>query len=156
MKLISMTDFVLEVAKEREDYEANYEGSWFYSGHDFDKCMKYANFLKQPLKLEMFVTCDKEGSVLEEPPKQWMEEYKNSLEGDFSDWYTACFNYEQAKEKVLFEGFEINDFKITDKGIMMNSKKWKSVWMIDNRNVEEMVYINAAITFSGLKQLGLD
>ena len=44
MKLIPMTDFVLEQHAESSN-QNEFE----------DNCYKYANFLKQPLKLEMFI-----------------------------------------------------------------------------------------------------
>ena len=51
MKLISMTDFVLEVSKQTTN-----EGNSLV--RNFNKIKNYAQFLKQPLKLEMFVPCD--------------------------------------------------------------------------------------------------
>ena len=56
MKLISMTDYVLLQHAESSN-QNEFE----------DKCFKYATFLKQPLKLEMFVPCDEDGNVLEKP-----------------------------------------------------------------------------------------
>ena len=38
--------------------------------HELEKyrqIFKYAKFLKKPLKLEMFVPCDEDGNILEEP-----------------------------------------------------------------------------------------
>ena len=56
MKLISMQDFVLE-----QNNEA-------YSKDQFvERVEAYANFLKEPLKLEMFIPCDDNGKVLEQP-----------------------------------------------------------------------------------------
>ena len=54
MKLISMTDFVLYCSKN--------------VGHPrtINSIISYAEFLKQPLKLEMFVACDENGNILEE------------------------------------------------------------------------------------------
>lgn len=46
MKLISMTDFVLEIGKQTE--EKTY--AWY-----FLKVTKYTTFLKQPLTLDMFI-----------------------------------------------------------------------------------------------------
>lgn len=46
MKLISMTDFVLESISKFNTYE---------SEENLNSIVKYANFLKQPLKLEMFI-----------------------------------------------------------------------------------------------------
>lgn len=85
-KLISMTDFVLE------------QGNPSNTDSQFaDKVMGYANFIKKPLKLEMFVPCDEDGYVLEEPI--------DSIGG--VELYSE--RYKQAKEKVLFEGFEFFD-----------------------------------------------
>ena len=46
MKLISMTDFVLESISKFNTYEPE---------ENLNLIIKYANFLKQPLKLEMFI-----------------------------------------------------------------------------------------------------
>lgn len=82
MKLISMTDFVLKQA----------DNCMFY-----DKVRNYAKFLKQPLELGMFIPCDENNTLLEEPenPKQSPESFKKYDE------------YVKAKERVLFEGFHI-------------------------------------------------
>ena len=53
MKLISMTDFVISLW----DKDITTE--------DFAQTtIKYATFLKQPLKLEMFIPCDEDGNIL--------------------------------------------------------------------------------------------
>ena len=49
MKLISMVDFVLEQNKILETYVNHLRRPLF------ERCVNYANFLKQPLKLEMFI-----------------------------------------------------------------------------------------------------
>jgi len=54
-KLISMVNFVLEQSGIYNTYESELELKTIRS---------YANFLKQPLKLEMFVCVDDEGNVL--------------------------------------------------------------------------------------------
>ena len=96
MKLITMTDFVLE---------QNYITTLDISQIDFydkelsvlSKIRNYANFLKKPLKLEMFVTCDDNGNVLEDIIGHGMiHNYSEKLK-----------QYEQAKDKVLFDGFDI-------------------------------------------------
>lgn len=88
--LIPMTDFVLK---------QNYTTTLDISQIDFyDKELKilstirnYAELLKQPLKLEMFVPCDEDGNVLGEPQSAWSD---------------GIEQWEKAKEKVLFEGFK--------------------------------------------------
>lgn len=60
--------------------------------------------------LNRFVPCDLEGNVLEKP-----KNYKSNFEEEFNSvnrnetckpWYDKCLTYQQAKEGVLFEGFE--------------------------------------------------
>ena len=67
----------------------------------------YDDFLEQPLKLEMFVPCDEEGNILEEP-KRWEDylQYPDSFDGN-KEW-GELYDYQQAKEKVLFEGIDLD------------------------------------------------
>jgi len=92
MKLISMTDFVLE----QEDS---------YYNQRFFKIEKYAKFLKQPLELWMFVPCYFRDGI-------WISYAKDTLLNTidlFNEW-------EQAKERCLFEGgksgFRIHEHKV--------------------------------------------
>lgn len=57
-----MVDFVLE----ESDKIYNKEDANIFAS----KVNTYASFLKQPLKLGMFVPCDEDGNVLEEPKKK--------------------------------------------------------------------------------------
>ena len=87
-KLISMTDFVLEQRlKHSESFKS--------------KVYAYANFIKKPLTLGMFVPCDEDGNVLEEPDR-WDDYVKapESFDGN-KEWYDL-YAYEQAKEMCLF------------------------------------------------------
>ena len=103
MKLISMTDFVLQ--EQKGEQQVNCITSNLH--HKLIKIKKYANFLKQPLKLEMFVPCDEDGNKLQEPEefKEWMksDHYFNASENVTHQ----CRMYKKAKEKVLFDGFDI-------------------------------------------------
>ena len=57
----------------------------------------YKDFLKQSLELWMFVPCDENGNVLEDI-------IGNGMIHNYSE---KVKQYEQAKDKVLFEGFDI-------------------------------------------------
>ena len=83
-KLISMTDFVLETLNPLN-----------FGSIEVKSIINYAKFLKQPLKKGMFVPCDDDDNILKKPNK-----YTSNLQ--IND------EYEKAKEKVLFEGFEWN------------------------------------------------
>ncbi len=100
MKLISMTDFVLQQQNES------------YSKDQFvERVEAYANFLKEPLKLEMFIPCDEDGKVLEEPKgyKYWIKDDENGAYN--GDDESKCRQYQKTKEKVLFKGFDLSTAK---------------------------------------------
>ena len=92
--LIPMTDFVLEQLNEQNSRTKPMR-------EVFNSLEKYAKFLKQPLKLEMFVPCDEDGNILKEP-KRWEDylQYPDSFDGN-KEW-DELYDYQQAKEKILF------------------------------------------------------
>lgn len=97
--LIPMTDFVNNVGN-IENYPSHENAlSWIYN---------YATFLKQPLKLEMFVPCDDEGNILEEPKieEEDVDEHTTQIFAQYQ------YDLDKSKEKVLFEGFKIYDYKL--------------------------------------------
>ncbi len=86
-----MTDFVNQIGN-MENYPGHEKAlSWIYN---------YATFLKQPLRLEMFVPCDDNGNVLEEPTRDNFLTHGICRTDDFTK---ALKEYKKAKEKVLFE-----------------------------------------------------
>lgn len=106
MKLISMTDFVL--------HESFGVGNEIINKVIFyNKCSNYAQFLKQSLKLEMFVPCDDNGSVLSEPKCN----HSFDIHGEVVLHHEGCNikDWNKSKEKVLFEGFESVDTRNKDR-----------------------------------------
>ncbi len=88
-----MTDFVLEQEKkgmQNTDRPLR-----------FERILKYAKFLKQPLTLSMFVPTDDEGNV--------MKEAYEVFERDCTECDEYIFRHQQAKERVIFEGCGIFD-----------------------------------------------
>ena len=70
-----------------------------------DVTYKYAKFLGQKPTLGMFVPCDEDGNVLEEPKnfKEWCVKALNTTyDLDLSKYEI----YQQALSRVVFEGFE--------------------------------------------------
>ena len=94
MKLISMTEFVLAQREKRNKDNIR-----------FLDCEKYANFLNQPLTLGMFIPCDEDGNVLEKhfDYDDWLKYKDHHTYG--VNFIKKCQEYQQAKDKVLFEGF---------------------------------------------------
>jgi hypothetical protein len=160
MKLISMTDFVLE------------QGNPSNTDSQFaDKVMGYANFLKTPLKLEMFVPCDKYGNILKKPNS-------NDYNEETNGWFNAICVY--ADQQVLFEGFEFfdnhknclnnmlgdygffnitNDFSIPTNnfGIITHEKGKGYHTYFHIKTIEDLIRIEKGIslTQNAIKQLGL-
>lgn len=131
-----MTDFVLQEEK---------KGLQNTDRHlRFEKILKYAKFLKQPLTLEMFVPCDEMTEVMN------YEEIKQSVIEGTDSWDA----YEKAKEKVLFEGFEVKGNYIMYYDFMYIMK-----YELENKNIESIIEEipnnNLTLTENALKQIGL-
>lgn len=138
-KLISMVDFVLEQSEGIKSDMLGY-------GEFIDKVVKYAKFLKQSLTLGMFVPCDEDGNVLQEPDR-WDDYVKapESFDGN-KEWYDL-YAYEQAKERVLFDGFEVSHEEIA----LGRFKQWLEF----NGTVESLVGSRKlTLTPYALKQIG--
>ena len=147
--LQSMTDFVLKIdviVKQPEDQDTD---DWSLSC--FSVIENYANFLKQPLKLGFFVPCDENGNVL-----------------DPSDAFKSCekgFVYSKAKERVLFKGFYIENFKsrsykfskITSDKVTVAFWNEISLWAMENKfkNIESLASCKLELTQTAIKQIGL-
>jgi len=160
MKLISMTDFVLQ--QDITDIKQR------------DSIVKYANFLNQPLKLEMFVPCDDEENVLEEP-NRWNDylEFPESFDGN-KEW-DELYDYQQAKEKVLFEDSILIDETMyhQTKRVLIMLKSYPTFRILnqfyyrdgsierqlfpnnENLRIEDLIKFELELTESALKQIGL-
>jgi len=99
-KLIPMTDFVLQEFKKWENKATPaYQSTAKYV---FNTKI-YAQFLKQPLALWMFVPCDENNVPLEEPIYS-ITNYGASPEA-FKRFEEDRVKFQHAKSRVLFEGF---------------------------------------------------
>lgn len=172
MKLISMTDFVLQKANE-------YFNNGEYPKFNFRNLVNnYALFLKLPLTLGMFVPCNEEDNVLEEPTMEKYGYYFSNHQEEQSGWmyeegedeyYKVLEKYQQAKERVLFKNVTIikasqNSFNIyIKKEISLvyddNCKSFRAAHSIEDlansfnkRNLNEF---HIELTQSALKQIGL-
>lgn len=120
MKLISMTDFVLNIRNRTTTELCEYMPKVFiapkwngsqdemikdilaFDAIKFKVIGEYAKFLKQVLNLGMFVPCDEEGNILKEPLNynKWI---KKELNTPYWLDLSKYEQYKQAKERVLFE-----------------------------------------------------
>ena len=92
MKLENMTDFVL---RENEKWTKELD----VMTH-FNNVVAYANFLKQPLTLGMFVPCYDDDQIHEKPGDL---AYQLAEENDHTASKWAIEEYNEAKERVLFK-----------------------------------------------------
>ena len=152
--LQSMTDFITWVDEKRNG-----------NGGHYDIIIRYKNFLKQPLKLEMFVPCDENGNVLDDKGEcscagntEWCHgcnswHYHN-------DTFTESDAYLKAKERVLFKGFEYektgygkwSSFMLTcgNYGIQEEFKKPKTI-----EQFMRSAGFPIELTETAIKQIGL-
>lgn len=145
MKLTSMTSYCLETIKE--------ETSKMQMGgvaKALSKINRYAQFLSQPLKLEMFIPVDEEANVLREKK--------------YIDNTDAFFKYGVALEKVLFKGFKITQ---SENGYYYSSRienKVASVFWEDKttkhwelskglKTIEDLVKLELELTQTAINKL---
>lgn len=142
MKLISMTDFVLEQDKLLGDYE------------DFRAVIvSYTKFLKQPLELWMFVPCklvDGVWVVLEEP-----DDAKDYIFRGDSMRHEDLQEYQQAKERCLFEGNFTTKTHGENNVIYLNDSSFYTSWN-KSKTIEDLIFLYLSLTQTAQKQIGCD
>ena len=131
MKLTRMTDYVL--------------GSQTFNpfkgmGVRLQKTVNYANFLKLPLELWMFVPCDNEGNLLEEPKENWLYQ-KGLSETEQHIRIQLLEQYQEAKDRVLFNGFRLVD------------ENKESIWIEVEKTGKDLVFVKE--TFRGAPYITL-
>lgn len=140
MKLISNTFFGKQLT---EKYLNGFNNLTYYQRIR----SYYDNFLSQPLELWMFVPCDENGNVLEKPTA-----------GMFGYDYVYN-NYNKAKERVLFDGFELVEYNAFIKIVRQNGDINKSVGLgfskVKERTIESLVFMDLTLTPNAIKQLKL-
>lgn len=149
-----MTDFVIN------------ENSQEHSLNCLLKIRSYANFLKQKLELWMFVPCNLVNGVwvvLEEPTCDCATEF------DREGCYDKCYEYINAKNRVLFDGFELYDssggYKSIQKGELeifwynptsnIGENKWRLCPDFKYSTIEDLVKYNLELTPTAQKLIGL-
>ena len=140
MILISMVDFVLK-QKEKMNCLLSQNAFEYYK-----TTSRYANFLKEPLKLEMFVPCDDDGNFLENPSNKIYPasmSFSNEIE-----YYNL--KHQQAKEKVLFDGFRFQNEGYVTNGIFKFNEEY-----LENKTIEDLIQFDLTLTQTAIEKLGL-
>lgn len=151
MKLTSMTSFVLEQKQSESLNENTFINTELIS---LEKIRNYAKFLKQPLKIEMFVPC------VDDEPIEFHEGKVLRIAKVGSEVL------KEAKEKVLFEGFELVRFMEKENPCYVVSNGENEVTFhigLYNfskgvnfaKTIEDLIHIQPILTESTIKQIGL-
>lgn len=122
----------------------------------------FDHFIEQPLTLGIFVPTNEEGNVLKEP-----KESDYNLGDIHAGYYREdLIKYQQAKERVLFEGFEIkvsnitsnlqNDFLIISETNEIIGHENRGQWFFNPyKKVEDLINNDLTLTETAIKQIGL-
>ena len=95
----------------------------------------------------MFVPCDEDGNVLEEPKISCATCKKCTCSFEYAK------NFDKAKEKVLFKGFEISTNKQGEK-VVLGDYTCLKVKVLSSLNIESLTkYINIKLTESAIIKL---
>ena len=100
----------------------------------------YSAFITQPLTKGMFVPCDEDGEVLEKPEhlELWMA--AGCLET--MPCNNECKQYQQAQEKVLFDGWWFEDgFLYSKDGSFISEREY------ENKTIEDVINDGVELTF---------
>lgn len=159
MKLISGTKFLLE---RYEAWENDNNPDLQASARYIYSTSNYAKLLEKYLKLEMFVPCDEDYNVFIEP--NILDHRYSGI--DINDFEPDLKEYQQAKEKVLFEGWyfdaEADNFiYLKNKDLMLIFDKLSNEFeLISNyfyiiETVEDLAQFNLTLNQSAINKFEL-
>ncbi|MEE6130244.1 hypothetical protein V2E39_22790 [Chryseobacterium arthrosphaerae] len=144
MKLLPMTEFVLLQKEKRAEQKITL--------NDYIRSIEnYADFLRQPITLGMFVPVDHYGKVLKNP---------HAIDEDAgTEKEELQIEFNHALEKILFEGFKIAwdgeviiNICLDDLNLAFDKTTLKSGM---NYTIEHLCQYRLQFTTSALKQIGL-
>ena len=107
-KLMTMTEFVIWI--ENQVILTNGIVSDVESAAQV--IVKYAHFMRKKLTLSMFIPCNEKGEPIDNPEEGQFKKYIES-----KSYEQRRDEYQKVLDKVLFEGWKIND-----KGLLVNGK----------------------------------
>ena len=120
MNLIKMTQFVDKQSKTEKTDSS--EESWLWAHmNSLTKIEKYNAFLLQQIEFYHIIPCDKEGKPMNKPRNWGSWKYLKDREDTLLPRHTNamsgqsyCYEYYEALQNVLFEGFEVKKSELFD------------------------------------------
>lgn len=156
--MITHTKTMTQIVDEIDDYVSeskNYE-------RGCKILFAWKEFLKQPLKLEMFIACGKDGKPLEKP--ELYEKYILSHKLDLPDSHRARLKeFQEAEKKVLFEGWWLEETRNKGNIIARNQKGETITFWVDDKiyirggaivkTIESIAHLELPLSEAGKQQL---
>ena len=142
--LKSMTDFVIYQYEKLKNEEINTLDYAFNTGI-------YAHFFKKPLRLGYFIPCDENDVPLEEPKHYDLWKKHGSFTQYGESIVPECSKFNEAKQRVFFEGF------IKEGDFINNNELNVNIWIYDlNKiNMQHLITCNLTLTETAKKEIGL-
>ena len=159
MKLISQKEYDKQIKDWIKENNKTEKDQSFTDSIALDKIFKYNEFIDKSLNLGMFIACGKEGNVLEEPKayKNYLSYNSNVLKENHPEVYKECEQYQEAKERVLFEGFDI-EYSEHKTIIYFHFKSFNSIQyhikekkFYSYENIEDFVKMDLTLTPNAIK-----
>ncbi len=149
-ELTSMTDFVLLLPSLHEDDLTSADRTNMLMNLFIKLCLNYASFLKQKLEIWMFVPCKLVNGtwVVLEEPKYSDYEGRTDMRRN-ADFDKIMQEYQEAKERILFEDFEMF------RGKPYNNKLQRCYSVDDWWTIEHIIYWRLELTKTAQKQIGI-
>lgn len=139
-KLISLSEFVSNEEWKNSGYTSS---DIQIRDQSFRSIINYNNFLKQPLTLGMFVPCDLNGNVLS---IILFNEHRQGSNFEFMQHKL----FEEAKDRVLFEGFKHHVDSAVLKGDYLIDLRYTENVLVENLLEDDM---DLVLTETAKKQL---
>ena len=162
-RLISMVEYIKCIKFAPPKHEDSYDYKQNPFGYKYSYICQYSDFLTQTLNISMFVPAVFDGGkwvVLEEP----------KVDKHNDDWFSDAEEFEQAKDKVIFEGFEVvksmykqteRVFVVNRSGLVANRKlifhsgKVEDNFLFKDLTTQDLIKHNPTLTKYGQQQSGL-
>jgi len=158
-RLISMTARLDEI-------EFGYGNEFETAERSLELAFLFKKFLKQPLQLGFFVPCDLDGNVLSEPIPVSFGKCVNKRRRLYEPIYEEkeVKAYNEAKSRVLFEGFSQNIYSAEGSFEIVNIEAniqiciWEALpkyWIWNgHETIEDLVKYNLELTPTAKQQIG--
>ena len=165
MILQSNTDYGKKLKESILKTELIFEEEFSFENY-FEKRNNFDNFLSMPLEKWMFIPCDSDGNILEEPYyfKDFLFNYFDNI-SEFDK--IKCEKFQQAKANVIFEGFEydrseegLTYLKKSNVSIIFDEEN-KTVMYVDDfvteniETIEDLIRYKPTITPEAVKKYNL-